>query len=54
MAEAKGRWEGSGWAQSRGSPTCLTGINLLSGDPPAFRFAKKIPATDHRILIPYV
>ena len=39
------RWEGSGWAQSRGSPICVTGHYLSDGAPPAFRFAKHLPAT---------
>ena len=38
------RWEGSGWAQSGGSPICVTDRYLSDGAPSAFRFAKHLPA----------
>jgi len=47
MAEAQAVG-GPGWAQSRGGPTYVRGINLLGGDPPAFRFATYLPACNHR------
>jgi hypothetical protein len=40
MAEAPGDGRAPDWAKSRGRPTCERGMPLLSGDPPAGRFAK--------------